>query len=75
VHKRITKAAAWQGQTINGFILGAAIREADEVLSSRDRIKVTPNDANVILSLLDSNSEPNPNLKAAFKKRAEVLGE
>lgn len=75
IHERLNRAAAWQGQTLHAFVLGAAVREADEVLTRRDKIRLTPEDAQTVLSLLDSEPEPNPALREAFKKRAEVLGE
>ena len=75
VHERLAEAAAWQGQTLHSFILSAAVREADDVLTSRDRIRLTPEDAEMVLSLLEAEPEPNAALSEAFKKRAEILGE
>mgnify|MGYP000851664078 CR=1 FL=1 len=75
VHERLTEAAAWRGQSLHAFVLGAAIREADEVLARRDRIELTPEDAEVVLRLLESEAAPNAELIRAFQKRAEVLND
>ena len=75
IHERLRQAAAWQGQPLQAFVLGAAVEAADDVLTRRDKIELQPEDASLILSLLDSDAEPNDALKEAFRKRAEVLGE
>jgi uncharacterized protein (DUF1778 family) len=75
VHERLKEAAGWMGQTLQSFILGAAVREADDVLGNRDRIRLEPQDADLMIRLLDAGPRENAALTAAFKKRSEILGE
>jgi uncharacterized protein (DUF1778 family) len=74
-HERLKEAAGWLGQTLNSFVLGAALQKADDVLTNRDRIRLAPEDAELMINLMDAEPQPNEALAAAYKKRAEILGE
>ena len=74
-HERLSHAATWRGQTLSAFVLGAAMREADAVLTTRDRIELTQDDASMVLDLLDNPPQPNEAMKDALKRHAETVGE
>ena len=74
-HERLTLAASWRGQTLSAFVLGAAMREADAVISTRDRIELTQDDAAMVLDLLDNPPVPNEAMRRALKLHAETFGE
>ena len=74
VHERLTEAAAWQGQTLHAFVLGAAVREADGVLESRDKIRLTESDAAMVLYLLDAAPEPNEAMQEAIALHKKTFG-
>ena len=75
VHERLSEAAAWRGQTLHAFVLGAATREADDVLAARNRIRPTGEDASMILRLLDEDEAPNQAMADAIRLHNEALGE
>jgi uncharacterized protein (DUF1778 family) len=74
VHERLTEAAAWQGQTLHAFVLGAAVREADGVLESRDKIRLTEGDAAMVLELIDAAAGPNEAMQEAMRLHKETFG-
>ena len=75
LHDRLKEAADWMGQSLNAFVLGAAAQQANSVLESRDRIKIEPQDAKMIIRLLDAEPKPNDALAKAYRKHAEIIGE
>ena len=75
LQKRLAKAAACRGLSLNSFILQAATREADSILEQERVLRLTEADLSLILNLLDSPPEPNGALKRAFARRQKLLGD
>jgi uncharacterized protein (DUF1778 family) len=73
LHGRLTEAAAWLGLSLNSFVLQAAAKEADAVLEKERAIRLTVDDARLLLQLLDTPPQPNAVLTRAFARRKEVL--
>jgi uncharacterized protein (DUF1778 family) len=71
---RLAAAAASCGLSLNSFILQAAAREADAILEHERVLRLTEDDAALILRLLDSPPEPNSALQRAFARRQELFG-
>lgn len=72
-HERLSMAASWRGQSLSAFVLGAAIREADEVLASRQQVVLTQEDATTILDLLDNPPRPNEAMAEALRLHAQIV--
>jgi len=73
LHSRIADAAGWLGLSLNSFILEAAAERADEIIEHRQSVKLSPDDAIMILKLLDSPGKPNEALKLAFENRKRLF--
>ena len=71
----LARRCSHQLQEGHAHRLGAALKKADDVLSNRDRIRLAPEDAEMMINLMDAEPQPNEALAAAYKKRAEILGE
>ena len=74
LHSRLSEAAAWRGLSLNSFILQAASKEADVVLDQERVLRITSEDALMLLALLDHPPEPNAALARAFAHRKEKFG-
>ena len=73
LHGRLAEAAAWRGLSLNNFILQAASKEADAVLEQERALRITGDDAAMMLRLLDNPPKPNAALRRAFARRKEKL--
>jgi uncharacterized protein (DUF1778 family) len=74
LHSRLVEAAAWRGLSLNSFILQAAAKEADAILEQERVLRITADDAAMLLGLLDDPPKPNAALARAFSRRKEKLG-
>src|SRR5271163_3664527 len=74
LHSRLAEAAASRGLSLNSFVLQAAVREADVILEKERAIRITPEDAALLLRLLDNPPAPNAALRRAFARRKELFG-
>ena len=74
LRSRLAEAAARRGLSLNSFILHAAMREADAVLEQERLLRLTEDDAKILLDLLDHPPAPNAALSRAFARREELLG-
>jgi uncharacterized protein (DUF1778 family) len=74
LHSRLVEAAVWRGLSLNSFILQAAAKEADAILEQERVLRLTADDAALLLKLLDKPPKPNAALTRAFAHRKEKLG-
>jgi uncharacterized protein (DUF1778 family) len=65
---RIEEAAACRGMSVRGFIIDAAVKEAQHVIENERLIQLSREDAALVVSLLDDPPAPN----AALQKAAET---
>lgn len=66
-HKaRIARAAAIQHMDLTQFVTGAALREAETVITEAEVVHVSGRDFTRILELLENPPAPNARLKAAI---------
>jgi uncharacterized protein (DUF1778 family) len=73
-HKaRIARAAAIQQMDLTQFVTGAALREADAVITEAEAIHVSARDFTRILELLENPPAPNARLKAAIAVLPDTL--
>jgi uncharacterized protein (DUF1778 family) len=68
----LAEAAAWRGLSVNSFILQAASKEADLILEQERVLRITADDAAMLLGLLDNPPKPNAALTRAFGRRKET---
>jgi len=62
----LNKATALSGMpSINSFVLNAAVEKAKQIIEHNQFLKLTENDANLLMKALDRSAEINPKLKAA----------
>ena len=75
IKETIEQAATLSGATVNQFIVGAALREAQQVLETERLIELSQQDAEKVFSLLENPPTPNKNLKAAVAKHQKFFDE
>lgn len=68
VEEKLKEAAELAGATLNQFLVQAALEKADKIIDRERMIKVTAQDATLLLSLLDNPPRPNAALKRAFER-------
>ena len=74
LHSRLAEAAAWRGLSLNSFILQAAAREADVILEQERVLRISAEDAAMLVRLLHKPPRPNAALTRAFARRKEEFG-
>ena len=67
VLERIEEAAAWRGLALEEFVLDAAARETDAVIEKERVIRLSPDDAKLIFSLMENPPPANATLKKAMR--------
>lgn len=67
---RIARAAALRRMSVSAFVLGAAGREADRVLSEVDQTVMPAEQFDVLMASLDTGDRAPQLRKAARRKRA-----
>jgi len=72
--RRVKKAAAALGVTMTDFIKQTAVKEADEVLSTRQKTVLSDKDRNAFLDAL-SEDTPNDALQDAVDTHNEMVGD
>ena len=75
IKETLEQAATLSGATLNQFIVGAALKEAQQVLEAERLIKLSQQDAEKIFALLENPPTPNDKLKAAVAKHQEFFNE
>jgi uncharacterized protein (DUF1778 family) len=73
VYNRIVEAAQAVGATLNQFLVQSALEKANVVLEQERVINLTSASAKTIFDLVENPPAPNERLKAAMKRREEVL--
>jgi uncharacterized protein (DUF1778 family) len=63
VRARIEEAAAWRGVSLNRFLVDAAAREAEHVIEKERLFQLSREDAELMLTLLETPPSPNPDLR------------
>lgn len=65
----LNKATALAGMSsINNFVLSAAVEKARQIIEQSQILKITENDANLLMDALDRPAEVNLKLKAALER-------
>lgn len=65
----LTKAAAIAGMpSINSFVLSAAVEKAKKIIEREQVLKLSQNDAMLLVEALDRPAKANANLQAAAAK-------
>ncbi|OKH40238.1 hypothetical protein NIES2119_04320 [[Phormidium ambiguum] IAM M-71] len=70
----LEKAAAISSQTLNEYLLAAALQLAEEIPLQPEAIVLSEKDWEIFTSALENPPEPNEVLKAAIKKHQEKYG-
>ncbi len=73
VYNRVVEAAQAVGATLNQFLVQSALEKANMVLEQERVINLTSASAKTIFDLVENPPPPNERLKAAMKRREEVL--
>jgi uncharacterized protein (DUF1778 family) len=73
VYNRIVEAAQAVGATLNQFLVQSALEKANVVLEQERVINLTTASAKTVFDLVENPPAPNERLKAAMKRREEVL--
>lgn len=73
VYNRVVEAAQAVGATLNQFLVQSALEKANVVLEQERVINLTSASAKTIFDLVENPPAPNERLKAAMKRREEVL--
>ncbi len=75
VEDTLKEAADLLGATINQFVVQAALDKANSVIDRERMIKLSANDAAILITMLDQPSKPNDALTLAFKRFSKVHNE
>lgn len=71
----LQKAADLTGTTLNQFLIRAALKEAEEVISRERVIHLSEDDADRIFALIDNPPSPNAYLKKAISRHRIFFSE
>jgi uncharacterized protein (DUF1778 family) len=73
VYNRVVEAAQAVGATLNQFLVQSALEKANLVLEQERIINLTTASAKTVFDLVENPPVPSERLKAAMKRREEVL--
>lgn len=68
VRSTLEQAAELLGSTVNQFVVQTAYQEAQRIIERETVIRLSQQDAQTVLSLLDAPPKPNSALRDAVKK-------
>lgn len=71
-HQRIVHAAELSGQSMNQFLVDAATKTAKETIQKATTIRLTEEEADRMLELLDNPRPMNARLREAAHRHAEL---
>jgi len=71
-HQRIVHAAELSGQSMNQFLVDAATKTAKETIQKATTIKLTEEEADRMLELLDNPRPMNPRLREAALRHLDI---
>ncbi|MBI1788619.1 MAG: DUF1778 domain-containing protein [Acidobacteria bacterium] len=63
---RLVRAAALSNTDLTGFVLKAALREAEAVIEAAERVVLSKRDSLMVLNLIENPPAPNAKLRAAI---------
>ncbi len=75
VKETLQIAADLTGATLNQFIIQAAVKEAQNIIETKQVIQLSSIDADRIFSLIENPPTPNSYLKEAIKRHQDFLSE
>ena len=70
----LERAAAYAETSVSDFVLGNAIRAAERLIRTRERVVLSPPDWDAFHDALLNPSEPNATLAAASRRYRERAG-
>jgi uncharacterized protein (DUF1778 family) len=70
---KIEEAAAWRGVPVGRFIADAAVKEAEQIIERERLIRLTREDTELVLSLLDNPPKPNAALRKAARAYKRLI--
>jgi uncharacterized protein (DUF1778 family) len=73
VRARIEEAAAWKGVSVDRFLVEAAAKEAEQVIEKERLFQLSREDAELMLTLLETPPTPNAALRKAMQTRKRLL--
>jgi len=75
VHARelLDKAATYANVSVSEFVLAHALASAEKVVQANENITLKPKDFHSFLALLDTQAQPSPALKKAFKRHKKQV--
>ena len=75
IHARelLDKAATYAHVSISEFVLSHALASAEKVVQAHESITLKPEDFHAFLAALDTQVQPSPALKKAFKRHMEQV--
>ena len=75
IKETLQKAADLTGATLNQFLVGAALKEAQEVIKQQQVIYLSSLEAEKIWSLIENPPQPNEHLKEAIANHRDFFSE
>jgi uncharacterized protein (DUF1778 family) len=75
VKEKIERAAIISGITVTDFAINALVNSADSVLEKHQNRVLSARDRDLFLAMLDSDQEPNEDLKKASKAHEQLIVE
>jgi uncharacterized protein (DUF1778 family) len=73
VQTKLEQAAAWRGTTVSSFVVEAALKEAEQVIEKERLIRLTTDDAERLIALLDAPPMPNAALRKAAADHKRLI--
>lgn len=70
---KIEEAAAWRGVPVRGFVIEAAVQEADLIIQKERLVELTRSDTELIMSLIDNPPGPNAAMRKAMRAHKRVI--
>ena len=68
VAEKLQEAADLTGATVNQFLVQAALEKAEKIIDRERAIRLTLEDAAMLINLLENPSKPNSALLGAFER-------
>jgi uncharacterized protein (DUF1778 family) len=68
---RLMRAVALQDTDLTGFVVGCAVRAAQDVIRDHEQVQLSERDSLKVLDLLENPPQPNAKLVSAARAYAE----
>ncbi|HEY3330009.1 MAG TPA: DUF1778 domain-containing protein [Capsulimonadaceae bacterium] len=66
----LARAASARHMNVSQFVLGASLREAEQIINSESTLAVSPEQYDWLVNLMDAPTSPKPALATAVRKPA-----